>query len=567
MVALFALPGSASAANFCVQGPCPSGATPEASSVRRDHRRRDAIVSPGRDRIEIGPGTPRDATNAGVGAGNPVDIVGAGQTATILVGSTTQQPPVLTVNEPSSTVSNLTLRLGSGNDRNGLSLNGASATRVTADGAPGAVTGSTGISVAEGATLRASRSLLPNVTPNIAVSITANVGETTTLEDVEAAGYLGVNASPAGTVNVRRVYVHDTSQGVRAGETGTVNVSSSLIRVYAAFSRALSVSTSLGISPVLNARHVTAVGDGSADSHGADAAAGVAGRIATINVRDSTLQGFANALFRNASDGTANLSVAYSNYPAASVSSTNTGAARARVTTGAGNLDTNPLFTNAAAGNFRLLPASPLIEAGDPAPLGPTDSATDLAGRARIADADANGTARSDMGAYERPAPVVATTPVGPVTPGPAPDIVRPVLSRATLSNTTFRVAKARTPVSAVRRRKAPRGTTLRYRLSETARVQLTVERRLAGRRVRRKGKRVCVRQRKSNRKGNRRCRFYKKVRTLRRAGKPGVNRVKFTGRIGSRKLAAGRYRMRLSATDGAGNRSAIRTLSFRIVR
>jgi hypothetical protein len=42
---------------------------------------------------------------------------------------------------------------------------------------------------------------------------------------------------------------------------------------------------------------------------------------------------------------------------------------------------------------------------------------------------------------------------------------------------------------------------------------------------------------------------------------------VKFSGRIGRKKLKPGRYRARLVAVDPDGNRSPGRTVKFRIVR
>jgi hypothetical protein len=43
-------------------------------------------------------------------------------------------------------------------------------------------------------------------------------------------------------------------------------------------------------------------------------------------------------------------------------------------------------------------------------------------------------------------------------------------------------------------------------------------------------------------------------------------SKVAFGGRIGRRALSPGRYRATISATDGAGNRSARKRTSFRIV-
>lgn len=65
---------------------------------------------------------------------------------------------------------------------------------------------------------------------------------------------------------------------------------------------------------------------------------------------------------------------------------------------GIGNIDADPLFLNAAAGDFRLSPDSPCIDAGTNLTLLPT---TDITGLARVLDGTALGVARVDMGAYE----------------------------------------------------------------------------------------------------------------------------------------------------------------------
>jgi hypothetical protein len=84
--------------------------------------------------------------------------------------------------------------------------------------------------------------------------------------------------------------------------------------------------------------------------------------------------------------------------------------------------------------------------------------------------------------------------------------------------------------------------TRFRYTLSEAAQVRLRIQRALAGRHGR-----------------------YRTVRTLKRTGIKGLNRIKFARRTGKRSLRPGRYRAVIAATDAAGNRSTLRRTSFRV--
>jgi hypothetical protein len=62
-----------------------------------------------------------------------------------------------------------------------------------------------------------------------------------------------------------------------------------------------------------------------------------------------------------------------------------------------------PMFTNPAGEDFSQLPASPTIDAGVTDPL---NGSTDFAGNARTSGG------KTDIGAYERPAPAVINDPV-----------------------------------------------------------------------------------------------------------------------------------------------------------
>ena len=97
-----------------------------------------------------------------------------------------------------------------------------------------------------------------------------------------------------------------------------------------------------------------------------------------------------------------------------------------------------------------------------------------------------------------------------------------------------LRGVRVRPRVARLPRRKRVR---VRYRLSEPAKVTLRVQRRRAGR--------------------------WRRARTLRRSGAAGRNVTRFR----TRGLRKGRHRIRLRATDAAGNRSRIVTRRFRVVR
>jgi len=133
-----------------------------------------------------------------------------------------------------------------------------------------------------------------------------------------------------------------------------------------------------------------------------------------------------------------------------------------------------------------------------------------------------------------------------------------------TLSATAvFAAASRGDAILTGRRRRPPVGATVRYGLSEAATTTFTVERATTGRRVGRR----CVKPTKSNRK-RRKCTRYARVRgSFTHQGAAGANTFKFSGRLRNRKLAVGQYRLVAVATDSAGNKSAAKRRSFRIVR
>jgi hypothetical protein len=138
---------------------------------------------------------------------------------------------------------------------------------------------------------------------------------------------------------------------------------------------------------------------------------------------------------------------------------------------------------------------------------------------------------------------------------GGAPDRIPPVLSRFLIIPFSFSTANFGPSVARV-------GTRLLYRVSEAATTTFTVQRARPG--VRRG--RACVRRRRGLR--GRSCTRYVPVRgSFRHRSEPGLNTLRFSGRVGGRRLALGRYRLTAVARDAAGNRSLPIRRRFRIVR
>jgi len=218
-------------------------------------------------------------------------------------------------------------------------------------------------------------------------------------------------------------------------------------------------------------------------------------------------------------------------------------------------------FVNPIGGDFRLLATSPAIDSGDPEFA---DSTTALDGLARVLDGNGDGTAVTDRGAYEAPAPPPVQTS-DPGQPGDAggaglsPDLIPPVVSGLTVTNRRFAVGSRPTAISAASRK----GTSFRFSLSEPATVTIAIQRLLPGRKVGTK----CRKPTRALRNRKRCTRAQTKGTLTRRNLPAGQASVGFTGRIATRRLSPGRYRAVVVARDAAGNASRPATVAFKIVR
>jgi len=146
-------------------------------------------------------------------------------------------------------------------------------------------------------------------------------------------------------------------------------------------------------------------------------------------------------------------------------------------------------------------------------------------------------------------------------TPSPAPGGTTraPVLSLLRIAPGMFRAA--RRGASA---RPAATATSARvtFRLDRAATVRFKVARRVAGRRS---GSR-CVTPTSRNRRARSCTRLVSVKGSFSRTGRAGSNAFRFTGRIGGRRLAPGRYVLR-AAPRASALTGAVVSVSFRIVR
>jgi hypothetical protein len=198
------------------------------------------------------------------------------------------------------------------------------------------------------------------------------------------------------------------------------------------------------------------------------------------------------------------------------------------VTLGSANQSGDPQFADAAAGDLRLKAGSPAIDAG---------VADDVAGTTDRYGASRFQGAAPDLGAFESTPGGGTGTGPQPAPPAPGADITAPKLS----------ALKA----SGVRRQSAK----LTFSLSESASVQVVLQKATAGR----KRGTSCVKSTAKLRKAKPCVRFVTLVTTRKSLSKGAA-----TVRVGQR-LAAGSYRVTITAKDGSGNRAKAATATFKI--
>lgn len=339
------------------------------------------------------------------------------------------------------------------------------------------------------------------------------VDDATLADSVVEANAVGVRARDSGVAHIDRSTI-TARTGVAATSGGGVAIRDSLVRGIGTSAYGLLASANDDSSGVY-ATNVTIVSTGDGGSTGAAALSNKSGAQANVELRNSVVTRAAVPLRRNATLGHAFLTATNSAYDADAVISEGDGAYES-----SGTVTAEPGFVDAPGNDFHLAPGSPLIDAASPAPAGGL-SALDRDGQPRSIDGNGDGTAAPDIGAFEVqtvPAGDPGTPPVEPPVDEPPLVDVAPVLSKLSLTHRRFR-----------------KRTTLRFRLSEDAKVKVA---------IRHRGKRAVVRRHA-------------------RAGHKGKNRI----RLRRRGLAPGRYAATVTAVDPAGHKSAPRRIGFRILR
>ncbi len=152
--------------------------------------------------------------------------------------------------------------------------------------------------------------------------------------------------------------------------------------------------------------------------------------------------------------------------------------------------------------------------------------------------------------------PLTGIVAVAPPAPMPGGDTKAPRVTKLSVSPKTFAAgSSARARAAAKRKRhRTPRGTTIRFTLSEDAKVTLTA----VGKAVRH-----CRRVR-----GHKHCTTGKAPRYAvagRRSFEKGADRLAFSGRVKGKALKHGSYKLEAIATDAAHNRGKTATTTFTV--
>jgi PKD domain/RTX calcium-binding nonapeptide repeat (4 copies) len=406
------VPAAASGTTYCVaKSSCVSaGGVDEGSNLQAALDAAAADSSGPRHRVEIGPGDFTAANGYFYFGADPVDIVGAGSSG---VSVTRIAPPDVAANgsnealfvaSAGSKISDLAIRTAGGPGGTGTTCRGfqgqADLENVEISSGLGCndVTG-----VFWDGALRHSHVAVPDDSGAIAARV--NTGGPSIVEDSTLSGDIGFYDA-LGTGILRRVRIDAASYGISgvAVNAGVdVTADDVLIEVQ---------GNGIGITGETFNQETTVIARGVTVSGGLIGAQtkSTTGHKVDMTIDSSIIDGAATSFDRCCFDGTANLTVKYSNFTAPETDSGGVGTYDPSTGNTAffdpGYLDPN---------EHTLSRTSPLVDKGDPAAIALDESTTDLAGNPRVRDGDGTGGARRDVGAFEyqpqRPKAVATAKP------------------------------------------------------------------------------------------------------------------------------------------------------------
>ena len=396
---------TAQADTYCVASPasCPAGATAksgvqEALNAAQDH--------PGHDVVRIGSGEFTTAGGFQYGdqgvLANTVEIRGEGASTVLKANAETKNDNftlfLLSTKEPSNLENvHLVAPAPVSGSTSGLSLSGKTSAKNIR------LTGSAtyGMDLDNG-TLADSEIDMPGAS---AVRV---AGTSSNIRDTRIRGARGILAPGGASVQIKRTQVQALYNGVFLNG-GTMSIESSLVQVTGENGIGIESQGPTWAKGTLKASHVTVVGANAPGSKGIHADS-IGAHDAVVEIDNSIIHGFAHNAARSDAGGAGVAKVlgTHVNYnPAADYSGGDGEITIANVT----NLA--PGFADAGAGDFRLPKTSPMIDKGR------SDSYVTLAGEDLLRKARTRG-AKRDLGAYEYQdaAPVAVLTGAADVEPG-----------------------------------------------------------------------------------------------------------------------------------------------------
>ena len=569
--ALLAMPAGAQAATYCVSKPVCAGLDMTFQGALDE-----AAVTPADDRIEVGPVTLAPAAHSYapvIDAGGLV-LVGSGRTQTLLQNAPgSEQPALRVVRGPGGNpmrIASLGVRLSTAPGVFAYGVRTDSVLEDVAIATPAPMAGTMlGVELLTDAVMR-----------DATVTLQATGNDPTQR--------VGVFASQSGVLVERSAIdaphalyaqgnLRVTRTRLRARGGMGIHVCRSLARIDNSLVRFAGAGPGVDgnagcvggqTTNRTELRQVTVRGDGAAGSVAVACAADQADHPSSVLVRGTLVDNVDHDIGMTAANQVdASCTVEAQNSRIDLASKKTAGVGKTATTNLGGNTVVPPGFVNAALGDFRLRSDSSMLDVGPTGAIDATvESTLDLLGEPRSVNRSGVGPARRDIGAFEfqpqelglgggpqpdpkppapEPDPVAPGQPAATPPPAPAAGAAGPASSPQPTAKDTRAPALSRLAVRSAGRtvrtlRRAKRATAkLRLVLGERAVVSVEVQRRV----------------------GKRWVRAARLQRTL------GVGTASLSMGSTLRRAAAGTYRVRARATDAAGNRSALRTVTFTVRR